>query len=418
MTLPQNLRVAFRALLSNKLRAALTMLGVIIGVASVIALVSVGDGAQARVEGQISALGTNLLQVQALPPRIAGVAQQRGASANLTVDDVAPLRTLKGVARVAPEMSRGFQVVYQRQNTNVQVVGTTEDYPEIRKAAVAAGRFISSLDVDDGSLVAVLGDSAASDLFGAEEPVGKTIQINTTTVDSGSSGVRAVVTPVDFKVVGVMQAKGVGFDSPDDTIFVPVSTAQWRLVGSANLRWIDVEATSPDEMNDAADAITLSLNQRHGITNPAESPYIVRNQADILSTVQGVSQTFTLLLGAIAAISLVVGGIGIMNIMMVSVTERTREIGLRKALGATRGLILQQFLIEAVALSLLGGLIGIASGSGTAQALGSLAGWSTLVSVRAVALAFSSALAMGLLFGVYPAWRAARLDPIEALRYE
>ncbi len=423
MNIRDNLRIAWRAIRTNKLRALLTMLGVIIGVASVIALVAIGDGAQAAVEAQVASLGTNLLQVQAVPPRIAGVAQARGASANLTTDDADALVSLPGVAAVAPELSRGFQVTYARQNTNVQVVGTTEAYSQIRDAPVAGGRFIAPDDVVNGSLVAVLGATVATDLFDTQDPLGQTIQINTTTntTTTTSTGKNSgpVVTPINFQVVGVLQSKGIsGFDSPDNNIYVPLPTARWRLVGSPFLRWIDVEASSTAQMTSAASEMTSVLNQLHNIKDPSLSPYQVRNQSDILSTATGVTQTFTLLLAAIAAISLLVGGIGIMNIMMVSVTERTREIGIRKALGATRGLVLQQFLMEAITLSLLGGLIGVASGVGVAETLTAVAGWPTRVSPKAVLLAFSFALLMGLIFGVYPAWRAARLDPIDALRYE
>ncbi|HUZ76452.1 MAG TPA: ABC transporter permease [Chloroflexota bacterium] len=414
----QNVRIAIRALGTNKLRAVLTMLGVIIGVASVIALVAVGDGAQARVQSQVAALGTNLLQVIAFPPRLSGVAQAQAASANLTLDDLSTLAALPSLAAVAPEMSRGFQLTYQRQNSSAQVIGTTAAYARIRDATVAEGRFISSADQASGAQVAVLGATQATNLFGNEDPLGKTMQINTTTVTGSGSSLGAAITPVNFRVIGLLAAKGVGFDSPDDNVYVPVSTAQWRLIGSANLRWIDAGAVSTAQMSTASAEIVATLNRTHGIKDPSQSPYIVRNQADILSAATGVTQTFTLLLSAIAAISLVVGGIGIMNIMMVSVTERTREIGIRKALGATRGLILQQFLVEAVTLSVLGGALGIASGAGVARALSNVVGWSAVISLKATALAFSCAFVMGLIFGVYPAWRAARLDPIEALRYE
>ncbi|MHB8618175.1 MAG: ABC transporter permease [Chloroflexota bacterium] len=417
-----NVRLALRAIRTNKLRAALTMLGVIIGVSSVIAMVSIGDGAQARVTSQVAKLGTNLLQVNARPPRVGGVAQQAGASSNLTLSDATALRGLPGIAAVAPEMNHPFQVTYQRRNSNLQVDGTTEEYARVRSWPLASGRFLSAQDVSKGTLVAVLGSTAASDLFGIADPLGKTIQVDSTvssSSSSSSSGSHTITLRLNLAVVGVLRAKGLGGpQNSDDRVFVPISTARWRLIGSPNLRSIDVQASSSRQMSNVASEIKTTLDRLHQIANANQSPYHVQNQADVLATAQGITGTFTLLLAAIAAMSLVVGGIGIMNIMMVSVTERTREIGIRKALGATSQVVLQQFLFEAVVLSLMGGLIGVGLGTGIAQGLSMFAGWATLVSMKAVALAFGFALAMGLIFGVYPAWRGAHLNPIEALRYE
>jgi putative ABC transport system permease protein len=387
------------------------MLGIIIGVAAVIALVAVGQGAQASVTQRFESLGSNLLVIS---PGAAfyGRASQGAASAqSLTNEDaqaIAQLATL--VEAIAPEYSiRGAQMVYGNKNTQTSALGVTPEYLTVRNWQVAGGRFIDQQDVESLSKVCTLGTTVVEDLFGSNylNPIGKTIKINRQ----------------NYQVVGVMASKGqTGFTNEDDQVFIPLSTAQVKFGGAGNtsLESINVQVTSSEMMDFAQAELRAILRARHGLSASQADDFNIRSQVQIMEMAQQTTGTFTILLGAIAAISLVVGGIGIMNIMLVSVTERTREIGIRKAVGAKRRDILMQFLVEAVVLSGLGGIVGVLVGWGSAQLLSRLASelLSTLVTPGSVIMALGVSVAIGLFFGIYPANRAARLNPIEALRHE
>jgi putative ABC transport system permease protein len=411
MNIIQSIRVALQGLTANKLRSALTMLGIIIGVAAVIALVAVGQGAQAAVPQRFQSLGSNLLIIS---PGAAfyGRASQGAASAqSLTNEDAAAIAQLATlVEAIAPEYSvRGAQVVYGNKNTQTSVLGVPPEYLTVRNWQVAQGRFIDQQDVESLAKVCALGTTVVEDLLGSNslDPVGKTVKINRQ----------------NYQVVGVMASKGqTGFTNEDDQVFIPLSTAQVKFGGAGNtsLESINVQVTSAEMMNFAQAELKAILRARHGLSPSQADDFNIRSQVQIMEMAQQTTGTFTILLGAIAAISLVVGGIGIMNIMLVSVTERTREIGIRKAVGAKRRDILMQFLVEAVVLSGLGGIVGVLVGWGSAQLLSRLASelLSTLVTPGSVVMALGVSVAIGLFFGIYPANRAARLNPIEALRHE
>jgi putative ABC transport system permease protein len=403
MNLVMSVRVALRAVSVNALRAILTALGVIIGVAAVVATVSIGTGAQQSVAAQVQALGTNLLTI------FPGQAGQFGVTVGSQVqtlkyeDGLAIKADVGAVEDVAAEYGRAAQVVSGNQNTYTQVLGETPNFPEVRNWPAIAGTFLTDDDLKQRARVAVIGQTVAKTLFGDGDPIGQLIKINRTT----------------FSVVGVMDAKGTnGFQDRDDVVFVPLTTAQKRLFGVEYVRTLYVKVRHSAEMDAAQRAIDALLRGRHHVPEGQDGDYTIRNQADILSTFQNVTKTITLMLGSVAAVSLIVGGIGIMNIMLVSVTERTREIGLRKAVGATRGNILAQFLVESVVLSALGGVIGILLGSGASRLVSTAFGWNTIVTPVSVAMAFGFAAAVGIFFGIYPARRAAGMDPIAALRYE
>jgi len=414
MNFSQTLLISLQSLSGNKLRSALTVLGIVIGVAAVIAMLGIGRGAQASITANITQNGTNLLYVRpGAAVAAGGVKTAQGSGASLTLDDATALQTVAGVAAVAPEVDGRAQVVYQGVNANTSLVGTTPDYAIARNAQVDQGDFISAAQVTGRSLVTVLGASVATNLFGdAGSAIGQTIRV---------SGV-----PV--KVIGVLVAKGgSGFGNQDDEMIVPITTAQTRLVGarrfgaSTSVNTINVQVASAGQIDQVSADISEVLRERHNVLAGAED-FTVQNQADILSTLTGVTNTLTLFLGGIAGISLVVGGIGVMNIMLVSVTERTREIGIRKAVGARKSDILTQFLVESAALSLLGGLLGIVLGMGIAASMGrvQLGGNAIkpVVGLDSVLLATLFSAAIGLFFGIYPAMRAASLAPVEALRYE
>jgi putative ABC transport system permease protein len=408
MNLFASVPIALRALVANKLRAGLTMLGIIIGVAAVIALVAAGAGAQAQVAERFESLGSNLLVISPGFTAFRGVS--RGASVeSLTNDDVEAITKLaSSVSAIAPEYSvQSQQVVYFSRNTQTSVLGVTPAYQTVREWQVERGRFIENLDLANQAKVAVLGATVAEELFGdLVNPLGKMVKISRQS----------------YEVVGVLASKGVGgFQNLDDQVFIPLSTAQIRFggAGTRSLRAINVQVVSGDKMERAQAELTAILRTRHGLIQSQRDDFTIQNQAQIVESVQETTQTFTVLLASIAAISLVVGGIGVMNIMLVSVTERTREIGIRKAVGARRRDILAQFLVEAIVLCLLGGLIGVLAGYAGAQVVTPLLGGSrALVTPDSVALALGVSIAVGVFFGLYPAGRAAALRPIDALRYE
>ena len=401
-------RIALRSLIANKLRAGLTMLGIIIGVAAVIALVAAGAGAQAQVAERFESLGSNLLVISPGFTAFRGVS--RGASAqSLTNDDVEAIAHLaSSVSAIAPEYSiQSQQVVYGNKNTQTAVLGVTPEYLTVRNWEVDRGRFIESLHLASQAKVVVLGATVADELFGElVDPLGKTIKISRQS----------------YEVVGIFASKGVGgFQNLDDQAFIPLSTAQIKFGGAGNrsLRAINVQVASADKMEWAQAELAAILRARHGLAQGQSDDFTIQNQAQMVETVQETTETFTVLLASIAAISLLVGGIGVMNIMLVAVTERTREIGIRKAVGARRRDIMAQFLVEAMVLCLLGGLIGVLAGYGGAQLVTPLLGGSrALVTPDSVAMALGVSSGVGLFFGLYPAGRAAALKPIDALRYE
>jgi len=398
--------VALGALRANKLRSFLTMLGIVIGVAAVIAMIALGRGAQRAVRDRISALGTTLLTVMPGQQMGRGVVIMDGR-ARLTMEDAEALSeraTL--ITAVQPEMNRQLQIQYLNKNTNTQVVGTTANYVDVRKYRLAAGRMFTASEDDGRKRVAVLGPTVVQNLGieSAEALVGEPIRIR----------------GIQFEVVGVLERKGTGggWQDPDDLVLIPLQTARFRVHGSNWLRAINVIAQSEEQIPNAMAEVQKILRREHRLRADREDDFQIRNQADFLSTFEETTKVFGVLLAGIAAVSLLVGGIGIMNIMLVSVTERTREIGVRKALGATRINILLQFLIEAIVLCLLGGLIGVMLGVGSATVLRESMNWNTDVSPASIGLAFLFSAAVGIVFGVWPARRAARLDPILALRYE
>ena len=413
MTLWESVRVALRALSANRLRAALTMLGVIIGVAAVIALVAVGQGAQQQITERIQQLGTNLLFVRPGAVR-EGVVRLGEGVPTLTYEDALALAELPSVALVAPESMTFAQVVAGGANTNTRVVGTTPEYPAVRNLDVAFGEFFSAQHVDGRVPVVVLGAAVADTLFGGVDPLGQMVRIST-----GSTALNA-------RVIGVMESQGgSGFGNQDEVVFLPLTTMQTRLArqrttrGEINVSLINVQVVDRERMAQAMEEVAEVLRRRHRVV---EDDFTIQSQEQFLEAATQVTGIMTMLLGSIAGISLVVGGIGIMNIMLVSVTERTREIGIRKAVGARRRDILLQFLVEAVLVSVVGGVLGIAAGAGISRALASVSlggqNIATAVAPGSILLAFGVSAAVGVFFGIYPALRAARLHPIEALRYE
>lgn len=397
----------YTALSANKARSGLTILGIVIGIGSVIAMVSIGQGAKGTIESSIQSIGSNLVLV--MPGFQRGVGSQvsagRGSAQTLTQDDADAMRNEITLAKnVAPEISRRYQITAKGKNTNTQVVGTVASYLQVRNIQIDTGAFISEQNTRGLSKVAVLGPAARDDLFGEEsDPIGQTIRVNR----------------VDFKIIGVTKAKGgSGFTNQDDMVFVPLSTAQRFLAGDTYVTTISIQAQDPNAMATIQQQITDLLLQRHNISNPQLADFQVLNQQDIAQTASSVTDTMTMLLASIAGISLIVGGIGIMNMMLTTVTERTREIGLRKAVGAKKRDISAQFLSEAVMLTFLGGLMGILLGWIIATGVSQFANIATKISLQAVFLAFAVSAAIGIIFGYYPARRAAGLNPIEALRYE
>jgi putative ABC transport system permease protein len=407
MPIFETFAVALEALRANKLRSFLTMLGIVIGVSAVIAMVALGRGAQQSVKDRIASLGTTMLTVVPGQQRGPGSIASAADRSRLELQDAQALED-RGAMLVAvqPEMSRSMQVVWGSHNTNTNIVGTSANYLEVRRYAIDYGRMFASSEDAARRRVAVLGPQVVSDLGAASGAaiVGETVRIN----------------GAQFLVVGVLASKGQtgGFQNPDDQVLIPIQTAQARLMGGNRLRAINVLAPNENQIPATMAEVTRLLRRQHHLRPEQQDDFSIRNQADFLATLGETTQVFTWLLAGIAAVSLLVGGIGIMNIMLVSVTERTREIGIRKALGATPELILFQFLIEAVVLCMLGGTIGVVLGAGAAGILHSALSWNTSVGASSVAIAFGFAAVVGVVFGVWPARRAAALDPIEALRYE
>ncbi len=395
------------AVTANKVRSGLTMLGIIIGIGSVIAMISIGKGAQDSVQASIQSIGSNLVIVLPGAQRGAGasISAGRGSAQTLTSDDAAAIKTQIADAKaVAPELAGRYQISAKGANTNTSVSGTSPDYLEVRNFEVDQGAFFSEAQVKSLAKVAVLGPTTRDDLFGeGADAVGQNIRIKN----------------VQFKVIGITKAKGgSGFNNPDDAIFIPLTTAQHYLAGSTFVSTISVEAQDQESMASVQAEITALLLQRHNISDPASADFSVLNQADIVATASSVTNIFTMLLASIAGISLLVGGIGIMNMMFTTVTERTREIGLRKAIGAQSGDIVAQFLSEAVLLTFLGGVFGTILGWLLSLAVAHFASIATKVSLSSVLLAFGVSAGIGIIFGYYPARKAAKLNPIVALRYE
>lgn len=408
LNLLQALRIALRALRVNKMRSFLTMLGIIIGIAAVIAMLAVGSGASYVISQQIASIGSNIILV--LPGSLTSGGLRTGSGGVQTLkaeDSRAIQQECPAVAMAAPIVRGSGQVVYGNQNWSTLLMGTTPEMFVIREWNTALGRELSSADNDGASKVCVIGETIVKNLFGDEDPLGKMIRIK----------------KVPFTVIGVLEGKGQspqGTDQ-DDVVFVPLRTAQRKLMGSQfpdTVGSILVKARSEEQLPQAEKQTNSLLAQRHRITNGKEPDFTVRNLSEILAVAEQSSKAMSLLLGAVASISLIVGGIGIMNIMLVSVTERTREIGIRMAIGAKRNDILMQFLTEAVLLTILGGVLGIAIGAGGAMIVSKILTWPTLISFWSVAVAFIFSAAVGIFFGFYPARKAASMNPIEALRYE
>ena len=392
--------LALSRLGTGKLRTALTMLGVIIGVASVVALVSVAQGATAGISNQLQSLGTNLLTVSPGFTRTGATRGAIGSATTLTVDDANALASLDGVAVTAPELTTSKLVIAGSQNETARIIGTTPGYLTVFAYQMWVGSFLNAASVDHKLRVAVIGATTADNLSLTDASIGSTIYIG----------------GLPFELICITQPKG-GSTTTDDQVMIPLSTAHELFIGSNSVSAIGLSATSQDEISTVSAEITATLEQRHGITNGVDD-FTIANQAQLLGTVSSVSDVLTLLLAGIASISLLVGGIGIMNIMLVSVRERTREIGIRKAIGARGRDILSQFLVEALALSLAGGLIGIGVGVLASFVIGSYAGWGFIFSPLTVVIAVGFSLIVGIVFGVWPASQAARLDPVVALRYE
>ncbi len=396
--------MAWASLVANKLRSLLTMLGIIIGVAAVIALVSIGNGVKQDIEDSISSLGSNLLVVMPGAPRTPGVRPSQGSMKSLKISDYEAIAKLEGVKAASPMTNGSYVVIYQNKNWTTSVAGVNSNFQDVNNWTMTSGRFFSDKNVQNRERVAVVGQTVVKNLFADEDPVGKEIRVKN----------------IPFRVIGVLKSKGNGTmgNDQDDTVLIPYTTSMERVEGIDYLRRVYVVAKDDEGIDRLQADIENLLRVRHNIKDTNLDDFNIQNMKSIMETVAQTTGTFTLFLGAVAAISLVVGGIGIMNIMLVSVTERTREIGVRKALGATYSVIVTQFLIEAVVISLMGGFIGIAFGIGASKVIGMVSGMSTIVSVPTIIMSFAFSMAIGLIFGIYPARKAAKLNPIDALHYE
>jgi len=396
--------MAWASLIANKMRSILTMLGIIIGVAAVIALVSIGNGVKQDIQNSISSLGSNLLMVMPGAPRTPGVRPSPGSMKSLKVADYEAIAKLDGVKAASPMTNGGYVVIYQNKNWTTSVAGVNSNFQDVNNWTMTSGRFFSDKNVQNRERVAVVGQTVVKNLFADEDPVGKEIRVKN----------------IPFRVIGVLKSKGNGTmgNDQDDTVLIPYTTSMERVEGIDYLRMVYVVAKDDEGIDRLQADIENLLRVRHNIKDTNLDDFNIQNMKSIMETVAQTTGTFTLFLGAVAAISLVVGGIGIMNIMLVSVTERTREIGVRKALGATYSVIVTQFLIEAVVISLMGGFIGIAFGIGASKVIGMVSGMSTIVSVPTIIMSFAFSMAIGLIFGIYPARKAAKLNPIDALHYE
>ena len=396
--------MAWASLIANKLRSLLTMLGIIIGVAAVIALVSIGNGVKQDIEDSISSLGSNLLVVLPGAPRTPGARSSQGSMKSLKISDYEAIAKLEGVKAASPMTNGSYVVIYQNKNWTTSVAGVNSNFQDVNNWTMTSGRFFCDKNVQNRERVAVVGQTVVKNLFTDEDPVGKEIRVKN----------------IPFRVIGVLKSKGNGTmgNDQDDTVLIPYTTSMERVEGIDYLRRVYVVAKDDGGIDRLQADIENLLRVRHNIKDTNLDDFNIQNMKSIMETVAQTTGTFTLFLGAVAAISLVVGGIGIMNIMLVSVTERTREIGVRKALGATYSVIVTQFLIEAVVISLMGGFIGIAFGIGASKVIGMVSGMSTIVSVPTIIMSFAFSMAIGLIFGIYPARKAAKLNPIDALHYE
>ncbi|MBI4418498.1 MAG: ABC transporter permease [Ignavibacteriales bacterium] len=405
MNVSESFLTALGALFANKLRALLTMLGIIIGVAAVITMIAIGEGAQKAVTERIQALGSNLLFISPGAQRGGGVTViMSGTSIRLrNADAQAVGNQVDAAEAVVPEFSRNAQVKYKNKNWNTRVVGTVPEYEYVRNFSAASGRYFTHSEERSYSKVAVIGRTIAENLFENVDPIGQSIRI------AGQS----------FEVIGILESKGQsGWQNPDDQVIIPLSTAQRRVFGVDYLSQVTVKVVSDQRMDEAFLNIERVLRREHKLREDQDNDFSIRNQADIITTVQETQQTFTFLLAGIAAVSLLVGGIGIMNIMIVSVTERTREIGIRKAIGARKTDVMLQFLIESVVLSIVGGLIGIGLGISGSNMLTAYGNLPSSISLQAIVMSFVFAAFVGIFFGLYPAWKAAQSNVIDALRYE
>ena len=396
--------MAWASLIANKMRSILTMLGIIIGVAAVIALVSIGNGVKQDIQNSISSLGSNLLMVMPGAPRTPGVRPSAGSMKSLKVSDYEAISKLDGVKAASPMTNGAYVVIYQNKNWTTSVSGVSYNYLDVNNWSMKSGRFLSEKNVQNRERVAVVGKTVVKNLFGDEDPVGAEIRVKN----------------IPFRIIGVLNSKGSGAmgNDQDDMVIIPYTTAMERVEGVDYLRMIYVTGKDENGIDRLQSDIENLLRVRHGIKDTNLDDFNIQNMNSIMETMEETTGTLTLFLGAVAAISLVVGGIGIMNIMLVSVTERTREIGVRKALGATYSVIVTQFLIEAVVISLMGGIIGIALGIGSSKLIGMASGMSTVISIPTIVMSFAFSMAIGLIFGIYPARKAAKLNPIDALHYE